>query len=197
MNRNILSTLSQDTLANIVDPLSIEFLRREPSNKRSSQIKDAACSAGIPYELLLGIYLIEVACRPSWFRAIENTALFILAPLSFLFKVPLPNYTVGKFQMGIAAALKRAGYDQPDRRSILILNNTHQLLTTLKTPFWRFNLQLAAWQTAKFYNEGASLDPDRAIRYTGLLYNGRFQYSLILNRLVDSLKMSSDVQDSR
>lgn len=85
-----------------VDP----YIRRTPNIKTQKIIKDFSEQYDVPFEIVLGVYLIETKCRPYWFRIIEYLYLFLRVFLSYIFYIRIPNITVGKFQIGLATILK-------------------------------------------------------------------------------------------
>lgn len=72
---------------------------------RLSQLTSAmAADHGLPPELLLGLALVETYCRPAWLRTLETIVLRAFLELYLRLRTPVPDLSVGLFQIKISSA---------------------------------------------------------------------------------------------
>ena len=72
---------------------------------RLSQLTSAiAADHGLPPELLLGLALLETHCRPTWLRTLETIILRVFLELYLRLGTPVPDLSVGLFQIKISSA---------------------------------------------------------------------------------------------
>jgi len=149
-----------------------------------------AADHGLPPELLVGLALVETHCRPAWLRTLETTVLRVFLELYLRLGTPVPDLSVGLFQIKISSAATRLKIprrlrdswvwfpQQPEvrRRVFKALRNISSdevntrlaalhvmnLVERCGSPLYRFSLpeQLGS----------ATLNPE-AVRVIGTLYN--------------------------
>jgi hypothetical protein len=164
------------------------LVKHMPPKKVMNAIIQCAAKYNVPFEILLGIYLIEIHGRPFWFRFAENLILCIRLLFGLVFKSPIPNYTIGRFQIGVATILKNVGYECDIHSRTIQLKDATQILLIIKSMWWRNNLLIACKYISTLYRECSDLRQNRAIRYLGISYNGHVSYGLFLEYLVGRIQ---------
>lgn len=193
--QDTLSGTTQAILAN-GDKVLITILCNLPHEKMINQIGATAKKYSIPHEILLGIYLIETTCRPFWFRLIEYLALNVRILLWFVNRLPIPNYTIGKFQLGLSIILNWGGYKTDLHKKYLQQFSREHLAIIYKSLFWKNHLEVCCWRLSQIYEETKNLNNGRAIRYIGTRFNGDISYGLVLEQVVGLIKKQKRINPS-
>lgn len=153
------------------------------NSKKIAEIINSSIKIGLPPEIPVGIYLVETHGRPSLFRLIEYSCFILRVVLWALIKLPIPNYTLGRFQLGLATILKYYGFDL-DIHARIITPTSLQIVYLVRSLIWKNHVNIACHVIKGIYNDCHNLDSDRLIRYVGIKYNGRLKYGLFLEKLV-------------
>lgn len=157
---------------------------RMPPSRVLNDIHVYSKKYSIPHEILLGIYLIEIHGRPFWFRSLEYFLLTLHIVYWFLSRQPIPNYTIGRFQLGLATILKYYGYAFNPHSRFIKLTNFRQISLIIRSIYWKSHLEIASELIKEIYEECSDLDYGRQCRYIGIKYNGHISYGLFLEKLV-------------
>jgi hypothetical protein len=178
------TSLNSDTLVTLVN----EFKRSRKRREVLKNVRIYSSLHNIPGELLLGIYLIETNFRPLKFRIVEYFYLMLRVFLFLVIRVPIPNLTISKFQVGIGTLLRQQGYNI-DRHKMFFSPSKDQLIVILHFIFSRKEeYRTSSWWISTLYNETNDLSEHRKIRYVGLRYNGFWYYGDLLERVVNRIK---------
>lgn len=162
------------------------------SNKKIKEIKNMALDDDIK-KILIGIYIIENTYRNIFCRSIEYTLLIISVILNVIFKVPVRNYTVGIFQIGITSILIFYGDKTYDVHQKVINKLTkEQLSFVLKGIFYNNNLQICLWKINQYYKKLKSKGYNyySLVGHIGELYNGDIGYGFKLQEIVNNIKLN-------
>lgn len=164
------------------------FVRRLPKSNILKKLREHSEYYNVPFEIVLGIYLIETACRPYWFRFFENMYLILRICLSFTMNLKIPNITVGRFQIGLGTTLKYHSVLADVHLSSMNVSGYKNYVFILQTAFsFDKNSIIGTWWIAELYNQTLGFNSRRAIRYIGLKYNGYIGYGLLLENIVHLL----------
>jgi hypothetical protein len=191
MITNISNGYTQDILVKKVEIFS-KLYKNFPKNKIIKEMKEVAEANSVPLELLIGIYMIEVTFRPFWFRCIENIIIFYKIMLWFLFKREIPNYTVGRFQLGLGVISTNGGYPVKIHSRKFSPKNINHIFIIINSLKWKKNLKIAGWWISQLYSETTDLGQLRKLRYIGIKYNGYISYGLLLESLVVKIRKKID-----
>lgn len=154
-------------------------------NKDYKILKQLSVEFAIPSEILISIYLIETTYRRRRFRLAEYIIVLIRLILSISLKVPLPNYTIGKSQIGLGVILNFFGFKNCYTYSVEIRDvNLSQAFSIIKSFLWKNNSRIFAWRIACLAKLCNAPNYYSMIRLIGTYYNGKLTYGLILEKLV-------------
>ena len=144
----------------------------------------------LPFDIVCGIYLIETTFRPLHYRLVEYTVVFFKLLLSVIGGLPIKNYTVGKCQIGLGTILCFYGYTNATFHSKEICNiNFDQAISIIRAFFDEYNLLIFVWRL-RFIYASYTEDIDNIIINIGYGYNGNMIYGLVLERVINELRLS-------
>ena len=127
----------------------------------------------IPYEITLGIYLIETYYRPWYYRFIEYNILNINLLLSYIFNVPIKNYTIGVFQLGVGTIL--ASYENNclinRYNNRITINKCVYILRIIKAYFLYRNFCVFSYWLKEVFNFKCKNVCNSELRNIGYAYN--------------------------
>lgn len=168
-----------------VDPSLLSWLLRGlPRGSIADDICSAAESFKVEPCILQAVYALETRFRPLWMRWVEQLYMGLRVWIWRKWAVPVPNLTVGPFQLGLSTVLRFFGHDYPIHASSIAPRGSKELECIRRAHEWRWNVRIAAWQVGGLAHEAECLTPDRALRHIGLAYNGDIRYGIYLERLV-------------
>jgi hypothetical protein len=142
----------------------------------------------VPFSVLLGIYIIETTNRNIIYRFAEYAITMIYGVLSLLFKMPIKNYTIGVFQIGLGNILSLKLNQNKKYTEYLVIRNFNEYITIIKGFKKSNNIELASILVESLIKESENLSYLRQIRYVGQKYNGRIEYGILLYKLVQALE---------
>ena len=144
-----------------------------------------AKSHNIDLDICLGIYNIETTYRRKLFRICEDAFFILNFCGNKIFKVPIRNITIGVFQVGITSILKVNGLKTWQYYDCLKDLTFAQFLCVIKAMFYKGNVDVFCKKIRDYH-----LDRNTKTMVTkcGILYNGNFQYALMLETEIERLK---------
>lgn len=139
----------------------------------------------IPFDIVYGIYLIEITYRPIYYRVAEYIVVSLELLRAVLFHTPINNYTVGKSQIGIGAILLFWGHSNANIYTKKIFNITlRQAIDIIKSFTWQYNSIIFVWRLNILYKNCSLTDYGAVIRSMGHVYNGQVIYGYVLEDLI-------------
>lgn len=162
-----------------------------PNPNILNDIRTMSLKYDVPYEIILGIYLIETYFRRYWFRLIEYAYLILSLVLFLTVSRKIPNLTIGRFQLGIGTYLSSRGFYEFTHSKIINTNNKSIVAIVFQSLFWDNHINFSAIHIANIYKETKDLDYKRSLRYTGSKYNGNFSYGLLLEEICINLNKNN------
>lgn len=160
------------------------------THKNIVRIKELSAEFNLPFEIVYGIYLIETTYRPAYYRVGEYIVVLLMLILSILFKRPVKNYTIGKYQIGIGTILCFFGFTNASFYTKEICNLTiFQALAIIKSFFWNYNSKIFAWRLRiLLVNSNTHTNNySKLARNIGYAYNGNMVYGLLLEDIIEYL----------
>lgn len=171
-------------------------VQTEKWQRIKSVLNKVETQVGLLQNTLCAIYLIETTARPLHARLVEYLMTTCRMLLCFLIKLPLPSYTIGRFQIGLPYILKYAGrdvYEHVDRIREIELRD---IVTVWKAIRWEMQVKLAVYRlipitrrAKKIYHVGECENDYRAYVYIGEQYNGQYSYGLFMQEIADYLNL--------
>jgi len=181
-----------EALCRKADHIYINGLRK--INKKQYEMIDIASKEhGIRPSIIKGIYLIENYYRPAHKRVVEYILAFSFAIINIFFNVPIKNYTLGHFQLGITSMLFYSNVKKckiHDRKiQKLSLEEVFHIIHYCN---YNENLTLTC---KKVFDIKRKLeikwgDRDSNIGRIGELYNGTVSYGFLLQLIVEKIEQS-------
>ena len=148
-----------------------------------------AVEYGVPLNILIGIFMLEISSRGRLFRFAEYSATIAGILVNILFGVPVKNYTIGKCQVGLTSILIYHGFSDYNIHSRNVDNfNLKKLFLVVKSMRFKTNSRIFAEKISKYYKtiSNSSL-AHNSIIFIGEYYNGKFSYGLSLEKAVHEL----------
>lgn len=159
-------------------------------------LNDAEIQNGLLPNSLYAIYLIETTARPLYARLAEYIVTTCRMLLCYLIKLPLPSYTIGRFQIGIPYILQYKGkniYEHVDRIKQI---NLRDMVAVWKSASWEMQIKLAIYRlqpitrrAKRIYHIAEERCDYRAYVYIGEQYNGQYSYGLFVQEIADYLNL--------
>ena len=164
------------------------------SNKKIKEIEKMALDDDIK-KLLIGIYMIENTYRNIFYRIIEYMLLIISFIVNVFFEIPIRNYTVGTFQIGITSILIFYGDKTYDVHQKTINKLTKEQLNFIfKGIAYNNNLQICLCKINQYYEKLKSKGYNyySLVGHIGELYNGDIGYGFKLQEIVNNIKLNEE-----
>jgi hypothetical protein len=145
----------------------------------------------LDFELLMSIFLIETHFRPFYKRILEYLFFLISYMVNFLVKKPIPNFTLGEFQIGITSILFYRNLKKckiHDRKIAKL--DFHETIKILSDCRFENNLRLSCEiiSSIKFNIEKKWGKKESNIGRIGEVYNGSISYGVLLLKLYKEIK---------
>ncbi|TCT15640.1 hypothetical protein EDC18_103348 [Natranaerovirga pectinivora] len=131
--------------------------------------------------LIKGIYMIETHYRPMWFRIVEYFWFAFNVTSHVLFKNPIKNLTIGRFQVGIINILRYRGrkftYNNSDYIESLSLSEYFYVLRACHSDL---SVKVIDWLICELLKDKEFYSFNTQARFIGLAYNGSYEYAIEL-----------------
>ncbi len=163
------------------------YIKKIPKESKLKIINHYSIMYNIPFNVLLGVYLIETKNRKIVHRIIENLLVTFLGTLSLIFKINIKNYTIGQYQIGIGNMLKYNFSKDTRHAKYIKIRNFCEYKWLFKMMLFKNNIKFAAQLIHEFILESNDLNIERQIRYIGQKYNGYRKYGVQLDILVNEI----------
>lgn len=152
-------------------------------------LRGCAKEYGVPPNVLIGIYMLEVTFRSRLFRLGEYMATIVGICCNILFKIPVKNYTIGKCQVGLTSILYYHGLSEYNLHSRKVDDfNFSKFLLVLKSISFKTNSRIFADKISRYHkNIANSPSSQNLIIFIGEYYNGKLGYGLSLEKIVNDL----------
>lgn len=163
------------------------------NTKRIKQINNAEITKDLKH-IILGIYIIESMYRSVPLRIVEYIVLFFNICLNYIFKIPIKNYTLGPFQIGISSILIFNGYKEFEIHQKYIRKlNFEQLKMVLHSIEFENNLKICFWKVKDMYVQVLTNTSEyySIVGNVGELYNGSIRYGFLLQSIVEKICLNN------
>lgn len=145
--------------------------------------------------IMISILLIETYYRYFAIRIVEYIVVFISSILNLILNVPIKNYTVGIFQVGISYALNYDGFKMYEHVKYIKSINFRMLISILSSFYYKRNIHISFYRILGYYKKINLLLDDRLIsRRIGEMYNGSYEYGILVQNIEHELKNPVNIE---
>lgn len=143
--------------------------------------------------IIIGILLIETYYRNKFVRIIEYVVTVFNCITNLAFNIPLKNYTVGKFQIGLTYILNYSNRSFFEHLIHINHINLKDLGVILEAFTFEKNYEVTLCRVRKIYIDFRYLNVENLYRRIGEKYNGEYEYGILLEIITNKLKIEWDL----
>ena len=151
------------------------------------------------HRILLGIYTLESFYRPLPLRMAEYGMLLSEGLLSPVRGGKIKNYTIGPCQLGLSTLLRDQGYQVELHCKQVPVPSIGAFLGLFRAASTAFSAQVLAHRLRDAMEKAALDAPERfdlRCRYIGQVFNGRYSYGLLLERVCHLIEQNGGMDSS-